>query len=71
MATFGGDTAWVVVDVESSTASGPLTDAEVASRPGVARLTTYRAIRRGSVYADRRCVQPSLLTPLLTMNARR
>ena len=43
MATSGGDTAWIVVDTERRTVSGPLTDAELALQPDVARLTTYRA----------------------------
>jgi hypothetical protein len=37
-ATFGGDTAWVVVDARRQTVSGPLTRAEVGARPELARL---------------------------------
>jgi hypothetical protein len=42
-ATAGGDTAWVVIDVDTRRASHPMTDAELASREDLARLTTYRA----------------------------
>jgi hypothetical protein len=41
-ATAGGDTAWIVVDVNRREVSAPMTDTDIASRPEVARLATYR-----------------------------
>ena len=45
-ATVGGDTAWVVVDVERRTVGGPLTAADVDARPELAQL------RRAAIPTD-------------------
>ena len=45
-ATFGGDTAWVVVDVRRQSVGAPLTEAEVGASPELSRL------ERAAVPAD-------------------